>query len=110
KMIDGDIENTADLIYKNDSSAINESIADSMGAFTENKTGDDLWLLREDIYTPAIDGDGLRDMKDPASVYIGGYTESGYYPDHYDDRYIGELDNGRVHVNSSINNKAAYLL
>ena len=110
EMTHGVIENTAGLIYKNESGAINESIADIMGAFIENKTGDDLWLLGEDIYTPAIDGDGLRDMKDPASVYIGGYTESGYYPDHYDDRYIGELDNGGVHVNSSINNKAAYLL
>lgn len=110
EMTHGVIENTADLIYKDESGAINESIADIMGAFIENKTGDDLWLLGEDIYTPAIDGDGLRDMKDPASVYIGGYTESGYYPDHYDDRYIGDEDNGGVHINSSINNKAAYLL
>src|SRR5699024_7970228 len=37
-------------------------------------------------------------------------TETGFYPDHYDDRYIGEEDNGGVHINSSINNKAAHLI
>nr|WP_316247538.1 M4 family metallopeptidase [Rossellomorea aquimaris] len=110
EMTHGVIDKTADLIYENESGAINESIADILGAFVENKTGDDLWLLGEDIWTPNTPGDGLRDMKDPASVYIGGYTESGYYPDHYDDRYLGELDKGGVHINSSINNKAAYLL
>ncbi|WP_082804731.1 M4 family metallopeptidase [Rossellomorea vietnamensis] len=110
EMTHGVIDRTADLVYKNESGAINESLADIMGSFVENKTGDDLWLLGEDIWTPNRSGDGLRDMKDPASVYIGGYTESGYYPDHYDDRYLGDLDNGGVHINSSINNKAAYLL
>src|SRR5699024_10398120 len=36
--------------------------------------------------------------------------ETGFYPDHYDDRYLGEEDNGGVHINSSINNKAAHLI
>lgn len=110
EMTHGVIDRTADLVYENESGAINESLADIMGSFVENKTGDDLWLLGEGIWTPNRSGDGLRDMKDPASVNIGGYTESGYYPDHYDDRYLGDLDNGGVHINSSINNKAAYLL
>lgn len=66
--------------------------------------------MGEDIYTPDKAGDGLRSLSDPASIYIGGYTESGYYPDHYDQRYLGTADNGGVHINSSINNKAAYLI
>ncbi|MCM3392398.1 M4 family metallopeptidase [Cytobacillus oceanisediminis] len=110
EMTHGVITNTADLIYENESGAINESIADILGAFAENKTGEDLWLLGEDIWTPNTPGDGLRSMSDPGSVYIGGYTESGYYPDHYSKRYIGELDKGGVHINSSINNKAAHLI
>ncbi|TKI90731.1 peptidase M4 family protein, partial [Bacillus cereus] len=32
------------------------------------------------------------------------------YPDHYRNYYSGPYDNGGVHINSSINNKAAYLL
>lgn len=110
EMTHGVITNTADLEYEGESGALNESIADIMGAFIENKTGDDLWLLGEDIYTPNTPGDGLRSLSDPASIYIGGYTESGYYPDHYNQRYLGDLDNGGVHINSSINNKAAHLI
>src|SRR5699024_177656 len=52
---------------------------------------------------------GLRDMKDPASMPTS-LTESGFYPDHYDDRYLGDEDNGGVHINSSINTKAAHLI
>ncbi|MGF7015290.1 M4 family metallopeptidase [Ornithinibacillus bavariensis] len=110
EMTHGVITHTADLIYEGESGALNESLADIMGSFIENKTGDDLWLLGEDIYTPNIPGDGLRDMKDPGSVPLSGYTETGYYPDHYNDRYLGEKDNGGVHINSSINNKAAHLI
>lgn len=109
EMTHGVIEHTAKLIYEDESGALNESIADIMGAFIENKEGDDLWLLGEDIYDPHNPGVGLRDMKDPASIpmYL---TETGFYPDHYDDRYLGEEDKGGVHINSSINNKAAYLI
>ncbi|WP_042150055.1 M4 family metallopeptidase [Paucisalibacillus sp. EB02] len=110
EMTHGVIEHTANLIYEGESGALNESLADIMGAFIEDKSGDDLWLLGEDIYTPNIPGDGLRDMKDPGSVPLSGYTETGFYPDHYDDRYLGEKDNGGVHINSSINNKAAHLI
>ncbi len=110
EMTHGVITNTANLTYENESGAINESIADIFGAFAENKTGEGLWLLGEDIWTPGIPGDGLRSMSDPASIYIGGYTEDGFYPDHYDKRYLGELDRGGVHINSSINNKAAHLI
>lgn len=109
EMTHGVITHTADLIYEDESGALNESLADIMGAFIENKTGEDLWLLGEDIYMPHDPGVGLRDMKDPASIpmYL---TETGFYPDHYDDRYLGEEDNGGVHINSSINNKAAHLI
>lgn len=110
EMTHGVISNTADLEYEGESGALNESMADIMGSFIENKTDDGLWLMGEDIYTPDKAGDGLRSLSDPASIYIGGYTESGYYPDHYDQRYLGTADNGGVHINSSINNKAAYLI
>nr|WP_305852340.1 M4 family metallopeptidase [Virgibacillus sp. MSJ-26] len=109
EMTHGVITNTADLIYEDESGALNESLADIMGAFIEDKTGDDLWLLGEDIYMPHNPDVGLRDMKDPASVPMA-LTETGFYPDHYDDRYLGEEDNGGVHINSSINNKAAHLI
>lgn len=90
-------ESTANLIYQDESGALNESLSDIFGAMMDR----DDWLIGEDIYTPNISGDALRSMEDPAS--LGD-------PDHYSKRYTGTQDNGGVHTNSSINNKAAYLL
>lgn len=93
---------TADLIYQNESGAINESMSDIFGTLTEyhfNNNPD--WLMGEDIYTPGTPGDALRSMADP--------TLAGD-PDHYSKRYTGTQDNGGVHINSGIGNKMAYLL
>ncbi|WP_404445836.1 M4 family metallopeptidase [Sutcliffiella horikoshii] len=114
----GVIENTADLIYQDESGAINESLADIFGELAEMYSSGSYdnpseWEMGEDIYTPTIPGDGgLRSLKDPRSKKLPeayGLRDNSY-PDHYDDRYIGELDRGGVHINSSINNKAAYLI
>jgi len=71
------------------------------------------WEIGEDIYTPNIPGDGgLRSLSDPRSKTVSAAygLRDNRYPDHYQDRYLGELDKGGVHINSSINNKAAYLI
>lgn len=93
----GVTEHTAQLEYQNESGALNESLSDIMGAMVDRND----WEVGEDIYTPTITNDSLRSLKDPASQG---------YPDHYSKRYIGSEDNGGVHTNSSINNKAAYLI
>ncbi|AFH66221.1 M4 family metallopeptidase [Paenibacillus caseinilyticus] len=90
-------EYSAGLIYQNESGALNESISDIFGAMLDS--GD--WLLGEDVYTPGTSGDALRSLSNPAA-----YGD----PDHYSKRYTGTADNGGVHTNSGINNKAAYLL
>ncbi|NRQ54961.1 M4 family metallopeptidase [Brevibacillus sp. HD1.4A] len=90
-------EKTAGLVYQYESGALNESLSDIFGAMID----DDDWLMGEDIYTPGTNGDALRSLEDP--------TEYGD-PDHYSNRYTGSQDNGGVHINSGINNKAAYLL
>lgn len=95
-------DTTADLIYQNESGAINESMSDIFGTLVEyhfNNNPD--WQVGEDIYTPGIAGDALRSMEDP--------TLSGD-PDHYSKRYTGTGDYGGVHINSGISNKAAFLL
>lgn len=95
-------DTTADLIYQNESGAINESMSDIFGTMVEyhfNNNPD--WQVGEDIYTPNVAGDALRSMEDP--------TLSGD-PDHYSKRYTGTGDYGGVHINSGISNKAAYLL
>ena len=98
-------EHTANLVYKNESGALNESLSDIMGVMVEKKS----WDLGADIYTPGKPGDALRSLKDPASIPNPLKPSEGY-PDHYNKRYTGTADNGGVHINSSINNKAAYLV
>ncbi|TCW59236.1 neutral peptidase B [Bacillus thuringiensis] len=98
-------EHTANLVYKNESGALNESLSDIMGVMVEKKS----WDLGADIYTPGKPGDALRSLKDPASIPNPLKPGEGY-PDHYNKRYTGTADNGGVHINSSINNKAAYLV
>jgi len=95
---------TSNLIYSGESGALNEAMSDIFGAMVEKfigKSGADIWLLGEDIYTPAIEGDALRDMADPAAS-----NDYDYYPD----RYTGSQDNGGVHWNSGIANLAFKLL
>lgn len=103
EMSHGVIQHTAGLIYRNESGALNESFADIFAAMVDR----DNWLIGEDIMA---DGSiALRSMEDP-SVIVDERTESGFSPDHWSKRYTGNLDNGGVHINSSINNKAAYLV
>ncbi|MGM7684963.1 M4 family metallopeptidase [Cytobacillus sp. Hm23] len=93
---------SANLIYQNESGAINESMSDVFGTLVEYHVGlNPDWDMGEDVYTPGVDGDALRSMSDP--------TKYGD-PDHYADRYTGTGDNGGVHINSGIANKAAYLI
>lgn len=95
-------EYSAGLVYQNESGAINEAISDIMGTVAEYSVGSNFdWLVGEDIYTPGVSGDALRSMSNPAA-----YGD----PDHYSKRYTGTQDNGGVHTNSGIVNKAAYLL
>ncbi|RDI38466.1 M4 family metallopeptidase [Falsibacillus pallidus] len=95
-------EKTAGLVYQNESGAINESLSDIFGTLVEFYSGKSPdWEIGEDIYTPSKQGDALRSMSDP--------TKYGD-PDNYASRYTGTSDNGGVHTNSGISNKAAYLL
>lgn len=93
----------ANLVYQDQSGALSEAFSDIMGTAVEfavqpNKFD---WLVGEDIWTPAIDGDALRSMEDPTL-----YGD----PAHMDDYVYTTSDNGGVHTNSGIPNKAAYLV
>lgn len=98
-------EHTANLEYQDESGALNESFSDIFGAMVDR----DDWEAGEDIYTPDIAGDAMRSLSHPASIPNPLEPTQGY-PDHYRKYYPGPYDNGGVHINSSINNKAAYLL
>ncbi|ANX10702.1 flagellar biosynthesis protein FlgM [Fictibacillus arsenicus] len=115
EMTHGVISHTANLAYRNQSGALNESFADVFGALVDDSD----WEMGEDIMAPAAKADGvtrLRSLSDPNSVVVSNPQRaaygSGVYPAHMDEFYNMPLnvDNGGVHVNSSITNHAAYLI
>ena len=89
---------TSNLIYQNESGALNEAFSDIMGSAIEFFYGSGNWTVGEDI-TP--NDNGIRNMANP--------NEDGD-PSHYDERYTGSGDNGGVHINSGIANHWFYLL
>ncbi|HEX6034431.1 MAG TPA: M4 family metallopeptidase, partial [Anaerolineales bacterium] len=95
----------SNLFYYYQSGAINESFSDLWGEYydqTNGKGNDDAsvkWLMGEDV-----SGWGaIRSMSDPTWFGDPDKMSSGYY-------YEDDGDNGGVHSNSGINNKAAYLM
>jgi Zn-dependent metalloprotease len=96
-------QHSANLEYRNQSGALNESYSDVFGAAVEYryKNNADWYRLAEDIYTPNTHGDEMRNMKDPSR---------GNQPGHMNDYVNTSQDNGGVHINSGIPNRAFYLL
>jgi uncharacterized protein (TIGR03382 family) len=103
---------TANLVYENESGALNEAMSDIMAAVCEawndKAISAETWLVGEDIWTPATAGDALRYMADPTKDRVG--TNEFYSRDYYPERYTGTEDFGGVHLNSGIPNLTFYLL
>ena len=103
---------SAGLINQGESGAIGESWSDVMSAMLKRYVKADdpnIWSIAEDASTPAAPGDSFHFIDDPHHAPDGGITADDD-PDHYSERYLGALDNGGVHHNSGIANKAFYLL
>lgn len=97
-------QNSSNLIYRNESGALNESFSDIFGTVVERiydpNPSDRDWYVGEDAHTT---GTGLRDMSNP---------NAKEHPDTYngDYWYTGNYDNGGVHYNSGVQNFWFYLL
>ena len=106
EMSHGVISSTAGLVYRNQSGAINEHIADVFGVIIDEEN----YTLGETIVLPGVFPSGaMRDMEDP---HNGGNSRAdlGWQPNHMDEFYSGTADNGGVHINSGIPNRAFYLM
>jgi Zn-dependent metalloprotease len=94
-------QHSANLIYSNESGALNESFSDIFGELIEyHGTGFNDWLMGDDM---DLNGDGFRTMWNP---------NADGDPDTYngDNWYTGNGDNGGVHINSGVQNYWFYLL
>jgi Zn-dependent metalloprotease len=67
------------------------------------------WIIGAGLFTVNVNGVGIRSMKAPGTAYNDPVIGKDPQPDHMS-RYVNTLeDNGGVHINSGIPNKAFYL-
>ncbi len=104
----------ASLNYSGESGALNESMSDVFGAlvkqWVKKQTPDQAdWIIGEGLFTSKVKGIGIRSMKEPGTAYDDPVLGKDPQPAHYKDIYTGVKDNGGVHINSGIPNRAFYL-
>lgn len=110
----GVIQFSANLVYQNQSGALNESFADVFGALVRQwksgQTADQAdWLIGADLLTSNVNGQGIRSMKAPGTAYDDPVLGKDPQPGHMDDFVNTTGDNGGVHINSGIPNHAFYV-
>jgi len=107
----GVIQHTANLEYQGQPGALNESIADVFGALTEQYAAghaatEATWLIGSDIFTEEVQGTALRSMLEPGTAYDDDELGKDPQPGHMRDFVQTTEDNGGVHINSGIPNRA----
>jgi hypothetical protein len=90
------INDTSGLVYANQSGALNESYADVMAALQEGN-----WTMGEGRISVPTSSAMIRDLSNPPA--FGD-------PDRMSNYVMTSLDEGGVHTNSGIPNKAAFLI
>ena len=102
---------TAGLVYQDQSGALNESVADAFAAMTRQRmlgqSADQAdWLIGAGLFRPGVQARALRSMLAPGTAYddprLGRDPQVGTMADYVDT----QEDNGGVHLNSGIPNRA----
>jgi Zn-dependent metalloprotease len=104
----------AQLPYSNQSGALLQSIADVFGSMVKqwanNETVDQAdWLIGEKLFSPGFKGRALRDMANPGTAYDDPSLGKDAQPAHMKDYVKTDDDNGGVHINVGIPNRAFVL-
>ena len=105
---------TAGLEYHDQSGALNESMSDVFGSLVKQRharqdaDGAD-WLIGQGLFTDQVEGVALRSMSAPGTAYDDDVIGKDPQPASMDDYVETTSDNGGVHINSGIPNRAFYL-
>lgn len=107
----GITQNEAQLIYQDQPGALNESMSDVFGSlikqWVNNQTADQAdWLIGQGLFTSAVKGVALRSMKEPGTAYNDDNLGEDPQPAHMKKYFNTTDDNGGVHINSGIPNRA----
>lgn len=110
----GVTELTAGLTYRGQSGALNESVSDVFGSLVRQRLlgqrADEAdWLIGADLFTDTVQGVALRSMAEPGTAYDDPVLGKDPQPAHMDDYVDTTDDNGGVHINSGIPNRAFFL-
>jgi len=110
----GVTQHEAALVYRDQPGSLNESISDVFGALVKQRllgqtARDADWIIGGGLFTAAINGAGLRSMKEPGTAYDDPILGQDPQPGHMDDYKNVTYDNGGVHINSGIPNRAFYV-
>lgn len=103
------------LVYRGQSGALNESVSDVFGALVEqyaagHSSAEASWLIGEGLFTAQVEGVALRSMRHPGTAYDDDVLGRDPQPAHLDDYIHTEEDDGGVHLNSGIPNRAFVLV
>jgi Zn-dependent metalloprotease len=106
----------ANLTYQGQSGALNESISDVFGSLvkqfsaTPQQTASQAdWLIGAGLLATGVKGVALRSMKTPGSAYDDPMLGKDPQPADMAHYVHTTSDNGGVHINSGIPNRAFYL-
>ena len=105
---------TAALVYADQSGALNEHFSDVFGVLvkqyalkqTANKAD---WLVGAGLFTSRVHGVAVRSMKAPGTAYDDPQIGKDPQPAQMRDYKRVRSDNGGVHINNGIPNRAFYL-
>lgn len=107
----GVTQETAGLVYSGQPGALNESMSDVFGVLVKQyalgQTADQAdWLIGAGLLAPGVKGRALRDMLHPGTAYDDPHL--GVDPQPADMAHFVKTtdDNGGVHINSGIPNRA----
>jgi Zn-dependent metalloprotease len=110
----GVTEASGGLDYQGQSGALNESLSDVFGVLAEQhalgQTADQAsWLVGAGIFADDVQGVALRSMAAPGTAYDDDVLGKDPQPGHMRDYVETSDDNGGVHINSGIPNRAFFL-
>lgn len=106
---------TANLDYEDQAGALNESMSDVFGSLVRQwrlrqPAAEADWLIGAGLLAPGIHGRALRSMKEPGSAFDDPRLGKDPQPGRMQDYVKTREDNGGVHINSGIPNRAFFLV